>query len=475
MQASASIVENIEYRVVLLRSGSGKLLLLSSGVREKHLPRVAIPANVRMAQEFQKTLHSAWGLHGIILDVLSGAERAYQYLVVEIFDDLLPSGLLPASFSDLSTGELSESDRRTVTNILTGQSMSPFARLGWIEDAIGWVEQETRAKIRSKLAVRQYTAGGAFTLLCLPAEDGCSYWLKATGAPNAHESAITTILSRVCHGYVAEVVAVKPSWNAWIMRGREDNNRRAPLSSLTGRRGTMQSAVASLASLQVCTIGYENELLTAGAFDQRPSILQRNSNRLFERIRQVMALQTSVRVKRVEDDRLYELESIFSTVCNCVDELPIPMTILQGDMDDGNIVHTDRRSIFVDWCEAYIGCPFVTLEHLLLLNVGEDAHAKSEADQVLITQYCSILGTRCSMDAMRVAVKCMPLLGAASAIYGRGTWLDAPSETDSQRYAYVRAITRYMDRAANAPDLLDALAPYAPSHKTTSKEGALRC
>lgn len=44
-----------------------------------------------------------------------------------------------------------------------------------------------------------------------------AYWLKATGAPNTHERAVTAVLAELCPGLLPRVLDSNAEWNAWLM------------------------------------------------------------------------------------------------------------------------------------------------------------------------------------------------------------------------------------------------------------------
>jgi hypothetical protein len=60
----------------------------------------------------------------------------------------------------------------------------------------------------------------------------------------------------------------------------------------------------------------------------------------------------------------------------------------------------------------------------------------------------------CNTDALNQSIVCMPLLAAASALYGRGDWLGLPLPDEPQRQAWIRTLARQMERAAREPALL---------------------
>jgi hypothetical protein len=178
---------------------------------------------------------------------------------------------------------------------------------------------------------------------------------------------------------------------------------------------------------------------------------------LFERIGEAMGLQTSKRVPRIEKGRLDELHNIFDATCSVIEDLNMPATVLHGDMNASNILYRNDRSVFIDWCDTYVGYPFITLQHLLLLNQQTDPDVKQSSDQRLIDRYREAMKEICDQGAMDRAIACMSLLAAASTIYGRGDWLRSSSCDSPHLMAYVRTLTRQMCRAAESVDLLEAV------------------
>jgi len=286
--------------------------------------------------------------------------------------------------------------------------------------------------------------------------DTNDYWLKATGAPNTHERRVASLLSKLCRGWVPEVVAERPAWNAWLMRDDGDEIVALPREA-SGVVRLLQGAVESLAALQMRTVGAEAELLKAGALDHRTHVLRTEAEALFAYMDEAMCLQTSTKVPRIETKRLHELQNIFEDVCSRTEDLGLPDMLLHGDMNLGNILVAGERCVFLDWCEAYVGNPLVTFEHLLLLNQIEDPREKASCDQRLRETYRTAMSKTCDPKAIDATFACMPLIAAVSTLYGRGDWRRTPARDDLRRQAHVRSIIRHMDRAAREPVLLEAL------------------
>jgi hypothetical protein len=63
----------------------------------------------------------------------------------------------------------------------------------------------------------------------------------------------------------------------------------------------------------------------------------------------------------------------------------------------------------------------------------------------------------CDPEDLEEGLVYMPILAAASALYGRGDWLTTSQRGQTHRQAHARCLARHMDRAARVPELLLAL------------------
>jgi len=418
--------------------------------------RVELPRNTRTAQQLQNELHRKWGLAVVILDILVTDGWTSPCAVAELLDRSVPVSFGLVQPEHLPGGELSEGEHISLQAILNGNEGNLFARVGCIDEAIAWLEASTGGRILSKAQINQLNASAAFTLLRFPMQDGRDFWLKATGTPHEHERPVSCLLSKLCPGHVPEVVAERSAWNAWLMRGGgESISALSSAASVAAR--SLETAAKSLAELQVKTAGAERDLLDSGVADHREHALRSKAEMLFDYFNEAMGRQTSTKVPRIETRRLRELRSIFEDVCRYVESLGLPDTVLHGDLNLGNILVTDERCVFIDWAEACVGNPLVTFEHLLLLNSTETPGLKAVCDQRLRATYRSKMSMICDPRAIDAGFVCIPIIAAASAILGRGDWLETPLRNDPRRQAYVRAVVRHMDRAAREPMLLETL------------------
>lgn len=454
MPVQESIVETTEYRLLLVLPESRKILAISD-VDGYRLPSMTIPQWTRPAEQLREAIHAVWKLRVLILDFFHGSPLC---AVAEVLVPGQPMGLKAVSLEQLQPPELSDQQLAQIASILAGGSNAsgPFSRVGWIDEAIQWLEAETGRKLSSKRGIEQYNAGGSFALVRFRMEDDWDYWLKATGRPNAHELSITTLLSKLCGSYLPELISSKPEWNAWLMSGEAKcvtEMPTAPFQLFT----LLEDAVESMATLQMKTQGHNLDLLQAGAFDQDMQVLQNHAAELFDYLEEAMSLQTSTKVPLLEKKRIQELRVVFEEVCQRVEHLGICETIVHGDMNRGNILTGGGHCQFIDWSEAYLGHPLITLQHLLLLNRVENSEIRDFINLLLKQRYLGIWVASCDPDALDEGLVYMPILAAASTLYGRGDWLTSPRRDDQCRQSYARSLARHMDRAAREPSLVEAL------------------
>ena len=443
-------LEQIEYRLVLVLRETNEVLTEYDGASYR-LPRVTISRWRRLAEELPKMIKARWHLSVIILDFPQSADGSLPCAVAELCSTRDLGKLTATGLDRLHKAEIDSQQLATIVGILAGDSgeRGPFSRIGWIEEAIHWLSAETGKTISSPAGILQYNASGAFALVRFRMRDGSAYWMKATGAPNTHELDVTATLSALCPGYLPLLIAVRSDWNAWLM---EDAGQALEVGVCLFE---LEQAVVSMAALQKTTIGLTEELLSAGVVDQRIAVLRERSTEVFDYLEEAMAQQTSTEVLRLERRRLSEIGHILEDACFRMEALHIPDTVMHGDMNRGNILFDGSHCRFTDWSETYIGNPFVTFQHLSLLNT---VHEQQELNDLRLKEaykrsWIGVLNTA-EMDA---AFALIPLLAVASCLYGRGDWLQSPHRNDLDRQRYARSLARHMDRAAQAPQLLEAL------------------
>lgn len=455
MAVEEADLETTEYQVILVRPDSRKVLALDTtgGYR---LPSVRIPQWTRPAEQLRKAIETKLGLQVFVLDFLTAQDGFPLCAVAELLVPDESTELTSVALNMIASSELSERNRFDLASLLSGDVHSSVSRVGWIDEAVAWVEAATRRKLPTKNCIEQYNAGGEFALVCFHTTDNSRYWLKATGEPNTHELPVTQLLSEVGAAYLPELIATKPTWNAWLTSGEAARITELP-SEPDALFRLLKNAVESMACLQIATVDRGSDLLGAGAFDQGMDVLRRHSEALFDFLEEAMGLQTSAKVPPLAKSQLQEIRSIFEEVCRRTEDLNLPETVVHGDTNRGNVLVNCGHCQFIDWCEAYVGNPLIGLQHLLLMNKMENSELRTDINHGLRETYRAAWSGSCDPAAIEEGFLYAPLLAIASTLYGRGDWLTSAQRYLPHRQSYARSLARHMDRAAREPKLLEAL------------------
>jgi hypothetical protein len=449
------IPETLEFRVVLLDSASAALLVLDTADGYR-LPRVQVRRWLRTAQQLQKGIEAAWGVRVVILNIVMAYDRPGSWVIAEALTPVTSLEFKAVPAHQLPPFELSEREYAALALLLNGKTKDPFSHVGWIDDAVRWVESETGRELTSRNEIEQYNAGGGFVLVRFPISGGRACWLKATGEPNRHEPRITKLLSERGAGYIPDVVAFRPEWYAILIS--EEGVGIGEIPQHPGQAlELLEDAVASMAKLQIGTMECGAELLEAGAFDQRTDVLLEHAPELFKYVEELIRVMPQVGSLHLERERVREIRSAFEGICERSLHLGIPETIVHGDMNPGNIVIGSGHCQFIDWSEAYVANCLVGLQHLLLLNREEDPFVRDSMNAVLKSRYRDEWRAVYESDLFREGLVYMPLLAAVSELYGRGDWLTSPQRDDPSWRSCARRLAGHMDRALRALELQEVL------------------
>ena len=435
-------METIEYRCAIVRPLSHDVLVCADAGRYR-LPRVQIPRATRPAQEVQRAIKSRWGLSIFVLETWMTPEGLGPCAVAELLtaDNARPFREVP--IDRLRNWEFLEHEYQRLQLLIDSGLTSPFCHIGWIDEAIAWMESATGRTFRSRRNIDQWNAGRGFALLSACSDDGRQYWLKATGEPNVHEFAITRFLRELCPDFLPKLVADRKEWNAWLTEHAGNPLAHSPsLSELV-------SAARRMAQLQLLTIGVTDELLALGATDQRLPALRSHIGAVIAYLVEAMAGQTSTKAVPLSRHRLLELGEILHEACFRLEELDIPDSLIHNDLNGGNILSNGADVVFADWCEAAVGNPFIACERLCRLN--------PRYQESIQTAYRQCWSDRLSARSLDEALALMPLIAIYAHLYGRGGWIRQTEGTRPQVESYARSLARHMDRAARETSLLEAL------------------
>jgi hypothetical protein len=445
------VADQVRYVIVLV-DHVGKRLLLEQVGHHRVLPEFAVSRYARPAEALTAQVLQKWNIRSIVLDFVATTRRTVTLAVLEaIVNTPLDCGAEAnwESLDIISSSLIPEDIYGVLCSMLVPDAAQaePFSKFGWLGDVLGWLSDSIGQKFPEVNEIRQLNAGGQFSLVRLGSSSGCAYWFKAVGAPNTHEYRVTTYLARQHPDYLPPIVAKRPEWHAWVM---EEVGHSLHFST------SLQdfcNAARSLARLQRDTRGQVATLMAEGFVDHRVATLEGKIDEVIEFLIEAMRDQKSTKVAPLSSDRLLEIRDVLHAVCHEVTALEVPDTALHGDISPGSVLSDGIRYVFTDWCEAYVGLPFITLEQYL-------AHAKRVAGTdapvwaaAILDSYTSIWMEVLTEDKCRRAALLSRLLAIFSYLYGRGSWLSTERRLEPEVRGYARALAREMDRAATGVPL----------------------
>jgi hypothetical protein len=447
MTATHPKTEYPNHRLILLLPGSNRLLA------EKHHESIRLPSVGRWVEPWPphltKYIEKRWGLKTIILDFLQGLPLREPCVFTEIRTpeaNLKVEGLQSVTLDSVSDTELSQEERRVVSQMLAGDSRDrgPFSRVGWIDETFAWIRAETALHdLEFTDDIRQYnyqhSANGHYALARFATQAGNAYWLKATARHHAVELDITVHLARQYPKYLPRLLAARKDWNAWVTE-----EFGTPLLTSMSLE-TVEGAIRTFAELQKETIGKSASLLGSGCFDQRLCTLLDHVWEIIDYLEDVYRLENTTIYPPINRVRLHQLGHLLEDACHRMMACEVPDTLIWGDMYPGNILFDGTNYLFVDWAETYVGNPFLSFRLDAMKLLQDDYH--KWIDQLTLT-YKKCWHEHVSEAIIEKAFGLVPFLGLLSWLYRRGTWLTFPRRNDHSFHNHCRKVAHQINESA---------------------------
>ena len=434
-------------RLILIRPGSGHLQAELLGDR-LCLPRVAIWRRRRIARQLQLEVERVWHLKAVVLDVFDTDLCATCFAVLEILSGEAGTGLTCCPVHALAPGEIPRAEKEILSGILDGASgaLGPFARPGWIGEALHWIEEATSTRFGNSVEITQLNGSARFALLRLAQPGGKVIWLKAVGGSNAQEFSITRVLAALCPQFLPRRIAAREDWKAWLMD--DAGTTPDPWTSAAALE-----AARVMASVQRHTLGRREELIAAGAFDWRIETLGGNLGLLAEKAETWMRRQCSQKDAPVRKIRLPLLMEILRDACRRMEALSIPDAVLHGDTSQANVLLAGDRCVFTDWCEVGVGNPFLALPFLERLCSSADLSAIPRLRDGYKDFWSDIL----TGEQIACASVLAPLLTPLLCLFGRRGWRNGPDDQNPELDRYRCGLIRRIDRVAHDTEVMEVL------------------
>jgi len=453
----SQMIDETEYRVALILTRSRRLLGIR-GSSSIELPVISIPLFRRAADQLTRRMKQQWKISAVVLDILAASGSNPPCAVVEVRSDTWDfeiEGFCVAGLGEISEASLDESQRHSLGTILLdgGATDGAFSQIGWLDEAQRWIQSNVDDhEVVFNDEIRHLNGCGTFCLVRLGTQSGPAYWIKGVGSPNSHEFAATRFLAEHCPEHLPPIVAMRTDWNAWAM---EDFGRSLNNSDLLD---DFKCAAQELATLQKKLAARSGELLALPCVDHRIGTLDAKVDEIVEYLDGAMQQQTSTKVAPLTSSRLREIRNGLHDACNALQDLEIPDSLMHGDLSPGSILTHGTLCVFTDWCETYVGNPFISMEQFCV-HVRRKSNNTKPWIPALKDVYVSSWTDRLTADRVHRAMQFVPLVSVLSYLYGRGDWLRSSRRDEPAVQSYARSLARHMDRIAAEASPQEALCP----------------
>lgn len=468
MQQAQTIRER--WKIIIPRRNASEVLL-SRGQAMLALPEVQVPVGGRLAGNLNAELQQHLGLHVVSLFPVASLRPpevpdTVRYHAAELLrsNKIVPTGMYWIPVSSLTERLfLERGDFAAILHLLRQavtetRSEAPFGHLGWFKEVRTWLQKTLEPfGLHWNGHLRQLHASDSFSLLRFETNSR-AVWFKAVGYPNTREFPITLVLAQLFPAHLAKIVATRPDWNAWLAEEAEGT----PLTD-SFRPAPWHAVAASLAELQIQSIGETWQILDAGARDLRASTLAALVDPCFEVISQLMKEQTKASPRALSDRELSALSSQIKKSLSDLQQLDIPDTLGHLDLNPSNIIVSESHCVFLDWAEAFVGPPFLSYAYLLEHFARTFPQSTAE-EQKLTPAYVERWFPFVSPEQVTGTLALTPLLAAFAYVVASRDWKRREELRDPSAAGFLRSLARRMKREA---DLL--------SERSTAWKRSLSC
>jgi len=382
------------------------VLLLRSD-RAWRLPRVTVPttwfANAAVVSDaFAARLATpAWQLRQLAFD---DGGAVLELDLPDGWGWAPPAHARWAGPDELGTLRLRDEAHRPLLEAYLGEGeppaeRAPWARRGWREEAVSWLEAELDRLGLALTGVEQVKQWSISTILRVRT-DGPVLYLKASARLPlfVDEGHLTAALAERFPDAVPAPLAIHPE--GWLLL--EDFGEPAGWGAPAAVRAEM---FARFARLQRESAPLTDELLAAGCLDRRLPVLEAQLDALAGDAADITRL--SEEEAETFRRRLPELKD----ACRRLAETGLPPTLVHGDLHLGNVARPGRDLLFFDWTDACVSHPFIDLH---TLQWERDEEARKVVLDAYLAEWAGVASPEELRAAVRLAAVVTPLHHAVS-------------------------------------------------------------
>ncbi len=260
-----------------------------------------------------------------------------------------------------------------------GWQAAPWTQPGWMEHITGWAARQTvgvgaaLSGALQEVRVRPWSA-----LWRVPTTSGL-LWLKACAPAMRHEASLLALIADVRPDVLPPLHAVDAAQGLILMADGGDLLR--PLTRDGGDLSHWTHILPRYAALQQELAAHSDVLLVAGVMDRRTQMLPLLYDALLTDD-DALAVGAPHGLAAAELAQLRELSPVFAGFCVELGSLGMPPTVDHSDFHDANILIGDGGYRFIDWGDACVAHPFMTLL-VTLRSIAYGAGVEEDNPQLL--------------------------------------------------------------------------------------------
>ena len=223
-------------------------------------------------------------------------------------------------------------------------------RDAWLVEVRAWLDSVVGARIVALAPVKEMPWGA---VLAVETGSGRLYF-KAAGPRGRHETRLIEDLARAAPALVPPVLAID-HWRAWMLLGDAGQllRERTPVSQVA----ILEAMLPAYAAMQRATAARATAWLDAGTSDRRV-------DRLPTLLAEVLDGRSRIGPIAIDDDeRGAYLDALprLEAVCGELAATEVPAALDHADLHGTNVVVAEGRGRVIDWGDAGITHPFVSM------------------------------------------------------------------------------------------------------------------
>lgn len=235
---------------------------------------------------------------------------------------------------------------------------APWTQPGWVEQITAWATAHLAAQHIALSGTLQAVRVRPWSALWRAPTTAGLLWLKACAPAMRHEAALLETLWRVQPAVLPPFYAIDASQGLILMADGGELLR--PYTREQRDLSHWAHILPVYAALQQAMAPHTPELLAAGVLDRRTETLPALYDDLLADT-PALAIGQPHGLTPGEYTRLQAQSAAFAARCAMLAKLGIPATIDHSDFHDGNILRHAGGYRFIDWGDACVAHPFLTV------------------------------------------------------------------------------------------------------------------